>query len=534
MLRVGPPSVRDSVGYGYAVFPEQVPARRIERLDHVARVRQEHHAVVDQRRSLVAALVHRERPGQLEATHVAAVDRGERTVAVTVQRATPVEPVRGGRVAQHVVGHRRQRRRLAIDPAARLCGRLGNADRALPFARSGLARRRGAGSRNRRGCRGRSGGSRSGRFRAPTRRAWSPKRSALRLLPVRHWPAAHRPRDRRTRRHRPRPAPSLPSASARTSRARPWSWRPSVRQMPNPRAPGRARCRAASRDGTPRSIARTPACRARPARPCRHPRRPRRAPAEQSVQPSEIQRIKCMVEPPGNRAAGCLLDDNKSRIDTGDERQLSPRMLRVAGTEAYWSQRRRAAPDASCKGMPPLPPLQVMHEHGRRSSGSCWSGSGWAAVQRHMPIPCASRATDERHCCGARHDDARARNGARGAATGPRGLGRRERRLLSVPKSLLSRRRTRDRGITDFHGTTPTRTRSGSEAGERALADAAATSQTEMAQKQPRLDAIMAKMNALVPQVQAAEQKGDAAKAQKLQNGIRDPEPGIHARHRGR
>jgi len=54
------------------------------------------------------------------------------------------------------------------------------------------------------------------------------------------------------------------------------------------------------------------------------------------------------------------------------------------------------------------------------------------------------------------------------------------------------------------------------EAGERALADAAATSQSEMAQKQPRLDAIMAKMNALVPQVQAAEQKGDAAKAQKL------------------
>ena len=90
---------------GAAVLPDQVARRRVDGLDGVLRVRHEHHAVADQRRSLLAAAGRqRAAPDQPEARDVVAVDLIERAVAPAVERAAPHQPLVGARVQQLRVG----------------------------------------------------------------------------------------------------------------------------------------------------------------------------------------------------------------------------------------------------------------------------------------------------------------------------------------------------------------------------------------------------------------------------------------------
>ena len=63
-----------------AVFPEQIAVRRIDRLDHVARIAEIHDAVVDERRGLVDARLHDARPRELQRLDVGLVDLLKRAV----------------------------------------------------------------------------------------------------------------------------------------------------------------------------------------------------------------------------------------------------------------------------------------------------------------------------------------------------------------------------------------------------------------------------------------------------------------------
>ena len=101
-----------------AVDPDHVARRRVDRLHHVPRVGQEHHAVVHQRRRLVVARPHRDRPRELQIGDVVARHLIERAVAVAVARPPPAQPVAGRRVGEHLVGHRGQLvRHLLVDEA---------------------------------------------------------------------------------------------------------------------------------------------------------------------------------------------------------------------------------------------------------------------------------------------------------------------------------------------------------------------------------------------------------------------------------
>ncbi len=90
------------------VLPDEVAARRVERLDDVARVRHVHHAVMDERRSLLQARSKRARPDHAQRPHVVAVDLVERAVAPAVERAAPHQPVFGCRRLEHRVGDRNE------------------------------------------------------------------------------------------------------------------------------------------------------------------------------------------------------------------------------------------------------------------------------------------------------------------------------------------------------------------------------------------------------------------------------------------
>ena len=100
------------------VLPEQLAGGRVEGLDDVAGARQEHHAVVDERRGLVGALGHRQRPGQAQAGHVVGPDPVQRRVALVVSGAPPGQPVLGRRIPEQLVGDRGEAGDLAIDERA--------------------------------------------------------------------------------------------------------------------------------------------------------------------------------------------------------------------------------------------------------------------------------------------------------------------------------------------------------------------------------------------------------------------------------
>ena len=100
------------------VLPEQLAGGRVEGLDDVAGARQEHHAVVDERRGLVGALGHRQRPGQTQAGHVVGPDPVQRRVALVVSGAPPGQPVLRRRIPEQLVGDRGEAGDFAVDERA--------------------------------------------------------------------------------------------------------------------------------------------------------------------------------------------------------------------------------------------------------------------------------------------------------------------------------------------------------------------------------------------------------------------------------
>jgi len=92
-------------------IPQQIARRRVQRLDPVAGIRQEHHAIVNQRSPLLRSFGHAARPNQLEIRDVAAVDLVERAVAPAIQRAPPHQPIRRIGLREHLAGDGRDRAR---------------------------------------------------------------------------------------------------------------------------------------------------------------------------------------------------------------------------------------------------------------------------------------------------------------------------------------------------------------------------------------------------------------------------------------
>ena len=88
------------------ILPEQRAGGGVERLDHVAGVGQIHHAVVDERGRLVAAVAHRPDPGELQVADIVAVDLVERAVAPSVVGPPIDQPVVRVGIQQHRVGDR--------------------------------------------------------------------------------------------------------------------------------------------------------------------------------------------------------------------------------------------------------------------------------------------------------------------------------------------------------------------------------------------------------------------------------------------
>ena len=110
-----------------AVLPEEVSGGRVDCLDHVDGVRHVHHAVVDERRPLLAALAHPAGPDQPQVAYVLARDLVERAVAPAVERAAPHEPVVVARVLEHRVRDRDEV--SAVGRGRRLCFGVGRTGR---------------------------------------------------------------------------------------------------------------------------------------------------------------------------------------------------------------------------------------------------------------------------------------------------------------------------------------------------------------------------------------------------------------------
>ena len=105
-----------------AMLPHQIAGLRIDRGDDVARTRDVHHAVVDERRRLDAARSKPARPHHLQARDVVAIDLIERAVAPAVERAPPRQPVGRVRLPQHFIGDRHVALRRRRGRAAALRG----------------------------------------------------------------------------------------------------------------------------------------------------------------------------------------------------------------------------------------------------------------------------------------------------------------------------------------------------------------------------------------------------------------------------
>ena len=102
------------------VAPEQLAGGRVERLDDAERAGDVEHAVVDQRVRLGPALgPDGPGPGELQPMRVLRVDLIQGAVAPSVERAPPVDPVRGVRIEQHLRGDRRERPLLRVDRDSR-------------------------------------------------------------------------------------------------------------------------------------------------------------------------------------------------------------------------------------------------------------------------------------------------------------------------------------------------------------------------------------------------------------------------------
>ncbi len=99
------------------VRPQQVAGRRVDRLDDVARLGHVEDAVVRQGCAFLPAGRQRACPDHTQIADVVPVDLVERAVGPAVQRPAPGQPVAGGRVLEHRVGHSDE-----TVPGVGLCG----------------------------------------------------------------------------------------------------------------------------------------------------------------------------------------------------------------------------------------------------------------------------------------------------------------------------------------------------------------------------------------------------------------------------
>ena len=90
------------------VLPDQVARCRIQRFDHVVRIRHVHHAVVDQGRRRLAAPAQGPRPYLLELGDVLRGDLVQRAVTPGVVGPPPRQPILRRRVGQHCIGDRHE------------------------------------------------------------------------------------------------------------------------------------------------------------------------------------------------------------------------------------------------------------------------------------------------------------------------------------------------------------------------------------------------------------------------------------------
>ena len=89
-----------------AILPQTGAVANVERLDEVARLHQEHDAVVDEGRGLLHALDHGPCPGETQVRYIGRVDLVEGAVTPVVVAAPPHEPVARRRVDEHLPGDR--------------------------------------------------------------------------------------------------------------------------------------------------------------------------------------------------------------------------------------------------------------------------------------------------------------------------------------------------------------------------------------------------------------------------------------------
>ncbi len=91
-------------GQGAAVLPEQFAGGRIQRLNNVAGIAQEHHAFVDDGRGFIDARLHQPRPDELQTLHIGLVDLVEGAEPPALIIAAHHDPVGRIGIAQHRVG----------------------------------------------------------------------------------------------------------------------------------------------------------------------------------------------------------------------------------------------------------------------------------------------------------------------------------------------------------------------------------------------------------------------------------------------
>ena len=105
VARVAADVLVDVLGQIAPVRPDQVAGRGVHRLDDVARLGHVEDAAVGQRRAFLAPRRQRARPDHAQIADVVPVDLVQRAVGPAVQRPAPGQPVAGGRILEHRVGH---------------------------------------------------------------------------------------------------------------------------------------------------------------------------------------------------------------------------------------------------------------------------------------------------------------------------------------------------------------------------------------------------------------------------------------------
>ncbi len=97
-----------SDGQGAPVLPKQIAARRVDRLNEIARIGEIHHAAVDERRALLNARTEGSCPDHLQGTDVLAVHFRQGAKAPGVERAPPHEPIGWIGILENTVGNRHE------------------------------------------------------------------------------------------------------------------------------------------------------------------------------------------------------------------------------------------------------------------------------------------------------------------------------------------------------------------------------------------------------------------------------------------